>query len=291
MTAAIYARRANKKVLLLEEKVAGGQVVETETIENYPAAAHISGPALAKNILAQVKDFKPDFEYEKVLELKEAPDGIRVITDSDEYETKTVIIATGTDYRHIGLPNEDALIGRGVSYCATCDGSIYKDKDVAVFGGGNSAAYSALYLSDLASSVTLIHRRDEFRADSALVSKLHERENIKFELSQVVSELKGSDGVLSSIVLSNVNDNSTAEIPVSALFVEIGRVPTGNKIFEQLVELDSDGYIKASEDGKTSNPRIFAAGDCRTKDLRQIVTATADGAAAATSAINFLNSR
>lgn len=290
LTAAIYARRADKKVLILEEKVCGGQIVETETINNYPAAPAISGSELAHNIYEQAKSFGPELEYEKVLEVLETSDGFRVITDSNEYEAKTIIVATGTDYRHLGLPHEDELIGHGISYCATCDGSLYKDKEIAVFGGGNAALYSTLYLADLARKVTLIHRRDEFRADASLVARARAKENISFETGQIVSELKSEGKTLSSIVLKNVNNDSEKELNVSALFVEIGRVPTGNKIVSELVELDASGYIKASEDGKTSNPRVFAAGDCRTKQLRQIVTAASDGAAAATSAVDFLNS-
>jgi len=289
LTAAIYARRANKKVLVLEEKVCGGQIVETETIENYPASPSISGPELAKNIYAQARSFNPDFEYDKVEKIEEEADGFKIITDFDEYKTKTIIVAVGTDYRHLNLEHEDALIGHGVSFCATCDGSLYKDKEVAVFGGGNSALYSALYLSNLAKKVTLIHRRNEFRADAALVEKIKNKSNVEFELEKVVEKLNMENKSLSSITLKDVKNGEEKELKISALFVEIGRVPTGNKIVENLVELDEDGYIKAGEDGKTSNPKIFAAGDCRAKSLRQIVTAAADGASSASSAINFLN--
>lgn len=288
MTATIYARRANKKVLLLESKVYGGQINETETIENYPATPHINGVDLAKQIYEQVKNFNPDFKYEEVLEIKKVDDGFKVITDESEYTSKTIIIATGTQYRHIGLPNEESLTSRGVSYCATCDGSLYRDKEIAVFGGGNSALYSTLYLSDIASKVTVIHRRDEFRADAALVEKVKAKNNVDFRLGFVVSKLNENDNKLSSLTLRNVKNEAEEELSVSALFIEIGREPK-NDLVKDLVELDENGYIKAGEDGKTSVDGIFAAGDCRTKELRQIITASADGAAAASSAIKYLS--
>ncbi len=290
MTAAIYARRANKKVLVLEGKTYGGQIVETETIENYPGEPGVTGPELSKKVYDQMMKFEPDFEYEKVVKIEKADDGFKITTDESEYSSKTVVIATGTNYKKAGLENEAELAGRGVSYCATCDGSLYRDKEIAVFGGGNSALYSVLYLSDLASKVTVIHRRNEFRGDDALVKKIKTKENVDYKLGKVVSELKSEDGKLSSIVLKNVKNGETEELKVAALFVEIGREPD-NSIFKDLVELDEKGYIKADEDGKTSASGFFAAGDCRAKTLRQIVTASSDGAAAASSAIEYLNSK
>ena len=229
-------------------------------------------------------------KYEKVLGISKNDDGFKITTDESEYSSKTVVIATGTNYKKAGLENEAELTGRGVSYCATCDGSLYRDKEIAVFGGGNSALYSVLYLSDLASKVTVIHRRNEFRGDDALVKKIKTKENVDYKLGKVVSDLKAEDGKLSSIVLKNVKNGETEELKVAALFVEIGREPD-NSIFKDLVELAEKGYIKADEDGKTSASGFFAAGDCRAKTLRQIVTASSDGAAAASSAIEYLNSK
>jgi thioredoxin reductase (NADPH) len=290
MTAAIYARRANKKVLVLEGKTYGGQIVETEKIENYPAAPGIAGPELAKKVYDQMMKFNPDFKYEKVLGISKNDDGFKILTDSGGYLSKTIIVATGTNYKKIGLENEAGLTGKGVSYCATCDGSLYRDKEIAVFGGGNSALYSVLYLSNLAKKVTIIHRRNEFRGDEALVEKVKIKENVEFKLGKVVSELKSENGKLSSIILTDVDTNETSELLVSALFVEIGREPE-NSIVKDFVELDEKGYIKSDENGKTSAPGIFAAGDCRSKTLRQIITASSDGAIAASSAIKYLNSK
>jgi thioredoxin reductase (NADPH) len=288
MTAAIYARRANKKVLLLEKKTYGGQILETETIENFPSLPHIKGTELAQKIFTQVKEFNPDFKYESVESISKNDDNIfKIITDSNEYQTKSIIVATGTDYRKLGLPLEAELTGNGVSYCATCDGALFKDKTIAVFGGGNSALYSALYLSDIASKVYVIHRRDTFRGDAALVSKLEAKPNIEFIFNNVIDELKASDNKLSSLILKNTQTEEKSELEVSGLFVEIGRAPK-NDFLNSLVELDNDGYIVADETGTTSTPGIFAAGDCRTKNLRQIITATSDGASAASSAIKYL---
>lgn len=290
MTATIYARRANKKVLILEGKAYGGQILETEKIENYPATPHISGQNLAKTIYEQMKEFAPDFRYETATKIEKIDGGYTVETDENKYETKTIIIATGTSYRQLGLPNEKELTGKGISYCATCDGKIYENKEIAVVGGGNSALYSSLYLSNLAKKVTIIHRRNEFRGDTALLEKLKERTNIVFKLDKTITELKSENDHLSSIALKTTDSNETEELDISALFVEIGREPN-NAIVKELVELDENGYIIADESGKTSNESIFAAGDCRTKTLRQVITASSDGASAANSAISYLNSR
>ena len=280
LTAAIYARRASKKVLVLEAKTYGGQIVNTLDIENYPAESKISGLDLAKKMYIQAKDLGTEFEYEKVIEIINEGKKKIVKTEDSEYEAKAVIVATGTDYRKLGLENEDKLAGRGVSYCATCDGAIYKGKTVAVAGGGNSALYEALYLADIVEKIYLIHRRDEFRGDEALVDKLKEKGNVEFILGSNVTKINGEEK------LENIEINNKRTLDVSALFIAVGREP---KIDFAEVLKDVNGYVQAGEDCKTNIDGIFVAGDVRTKSTRQIVTAVSDGAVAATAAIKYLS--
>ena len=280
-TAAIYARRANKKCLILEETACGGQVLITDKITNYPAFASVTGAELAHDMEKQATELGAEIEYDKVTAIKSVDGGFEINGEDENYTAKTVIIATGTTPRKLNLPDEDTLIGRGISYCATCDGAFYKDKVVAVNGGGYSAAHAALYLASIASKVYLIHRRDEMRAAGEIVEKIKNNPNIEMKLGLTVVDLK-NDGKLSGLRLSNGE-----EIAVDGLFVEIGREPHCD--FCPDLKLDDDGYVVAGEDCATNIPGIFVAGDIRTKNLRQIVTATADGAAAAESAIQFLN--
>lgn len=280
LTAAIYARRGGKKTLVLEGKTYGGQIINTLDIENYPAEPKISGLELAKKMYIQAKDLGAEIEYEKVTEIVDNGETKLVKTEEGEYETKTVIIATGTDYRKLGLENEEKLTGRGVSYCATCDGALFKDKEVAVAGGGNGALYEALYLADIVSKVYLIHRRKELRGDEILVKKLEEKGNVEFILGSNVTKINGEEK------LESIEINNERTIEVSCLFIAIGREPKNDFIS---AKKDENGYIEASEDCKTSIDGIFVAGDTRTKSTRQIVTATSDGAIAATAAIKYLS--
>ncbi len=285
LTAAIYARRAAKTVLVLEANTYGGQIINAHDIENYPAAAHISGPDFAQNIYQQAVDLGADVEFEKVTEIKDG-EAKTVITEDEEYEAGAVIIATGSGNRKLGLKNEDELVGRGVSYCATCDGAFYKDKIVAVVGGGNTALASALYLADIAKKVYLIHRRDEFRGSETSVAKVKAKQNIELVLNSQVTELI-ADKKLQAIKVEN-KDGSAKQLEVDGLFITIGHTPE-TKEFAGLIKLDKDGYIAAGENCHTNVEGIFVAGDNRTKEVRQIVTATSDGAIAATEAVNYLN--
>ena len=280
LTAAIYARRGGKKTLVLEGKTYGGQIINTLDIENYPAEPKISGLELAKKMYIQAKDLGAEIEYEKVTEIVDNGETKLVKTEEGEYETKAVIIATGTDYRKLGLENEEKLTGRGVSYCATCDGALFKDKEVAVAGGGNGALYEALYLADIVSKVYLIHRREELRGDEILVKKLEEKGNVEFILGSNVTKINGEEK------LESIEINNERTIEVSCLFIAIGREPKNDFIS---AKKDEHGYIEAGEDCKTSIDGIFVAGDTRTKSTRQIVTATSDGAIAATAAIKYLS--
>ena len=281
LTAAVYARRAGKTALVLESVTYGGQIIKTKDIENYPAEGKITGVELAKKMYEQAKELGTEFEFEEVVELKTDGDEKVVVTEDGEYRAKAVVIATGSAERKLGLENEDKFTGKGVSYCATCDGAFFKGKVVAVAGGGNSALYEALYLADLAEKVYLIHRREELRGDDILVDKLKEKGNVEFVLGSNVTELIG-DEKLEAI---KINDEKVIE--VSALFVAIGREPKND--FAKDVQKDESGYILADEDCKTNVDGIFVAGDTRTKKVRQIVTAVSDGATAATAAVKYIN--
>ena len=286
LTAAIYARRASKKVLVLEAKNYGGQIINTLDIENYPVEAHISGFDFATKLYNQAKDLGAEIVFEKVIEINDKKKEKEVITTKNKYVSKAIILATGSENRKLGLENEKDLLGKGISYCATCDGAFYRNKDVAVVGGGNTALEDALYLADIASKVYLIHRRDEFRGEESTVNLLKEKDNIEFIFNSNISKLNAKEK-LESIEIVNL-DGTTKTINVDGLFVAIGRIPE-NENFSKLIKLDNFGYIIAGEDCKTNVPGIFVAGDNRTKVVRQLVTATSDGAIAATAAVKYIN--
>ena len=285
LTAGIYSARANKKVLVLEALSYGGQIINTPSIENYPGEKNISGFDFATNLYNQSKELGVEIIFQKVIDIKN--DKIKeVITNKESFKTKSIIIATGCENRKLGLPNEDSLIGKGISYCATCDGNFYKNKTVAVVGGGNTAIEDALYLSDIVNKVYLIHRRDSFRAEEKIVNLLKEKTNIEFVLNSNIVKINGESN-LESIEISNGNDNKTLNI--DGLFIAIGRIPE-NENFKNLVDVDENGYIIAKENCKTNVSGIFVAGDNRTKEVRQLVTATSDGSIAAIEAVKYLNS-
>ncbi len=287
MTAAIYARRAAKSVMVLEAVNYGGQILNTPDIENYPAEAHISGFDFSTKLYEQAKGLGAQFVFEKAVGIKDVNGKKTVVTVKNSYEAGAVILATGSANRKLGLEDEDRLVGKGVSYCATCDGNFYRKKVVAVVGGGNTALEDALYLSDIAEKVYLIHRRDNFRGEEANVSRLTEKNNVEFIYNSNVTRLI-SDKRLRAIEITNKLDGSVRTLELSGLFVAVGRVPE-NRNFADLVRLDDAGYVEAGEDCHTSCEGIFVAGDNRTKTLRQLVTAAADGAMAATEAVKYLN--
>lgn len=291
MTAAIYARRAGKKVLVLESTMHGGQIVNTLRIENWPGDFGISGLDLTEKVFRQMKDLGAEIKYEIVEKIKKRDEKDFVVTtDDNEYVAKAVILAVGTGDHKMELAREEELIGQGISYCATCDGALYKGKSVAVVGGGNSALYEALYLADLAERVYVVHRRDEFRADEVLVEKVQAKDNVEFELGFLPEEILGEEKVsglklVPSGLVKGVDE--PCELMVDGIFVAIGKQPLTDK-FKKLVDLDKKGYIIADENCTTSCSGIFAAGDCRTKNVRQLVTAAADGAMAANQAVQYL---
>ncbi len=286
LTAAIYARRASKTVLVLEALSYGGQIINTPDIENYPAAAHISGFDFATKVYEQAQELGAEFVFEKAVGIRDNGGTKEVVTEDNTYTCKALIIATGSENRKLGIENEEALVGRGVSYCATCDGAFYRGKTVAVAGGGNTALEDALYLSDLAETVYLIHRRDAFRGDEATVSALKERKNVKFIYNSNVTKLI-ADKRLTAVEITDKNTGAVTTLEINGLFVAIGRIPE-NRNFAQLIKLDGSGYVEAGEDCLTNVPGIFAAGDNRTKSVRQLVTAAADGAVAATAAVKYV---
>ncbi len=283
LTAAIYARRAAKSVLVLEANSFGGQIINTPDIENYPAAMHISGFDFANNIYNQAVELGAEIKFEKVVSISDG-EKKTVNTRKNKYTCKALILATGSENRKLGVEGEDELVGRGISYCATCDGNFYRGKIACVVGGGNTAIEDALYLSDIAKKVYLIHRRDEFRGEEASVAKLKQRENVEFVLNSNVTRLN-AEGKLESIEVTDKN-GSVRTIETDGLFVAVGRIPE-NQNFAGVIDLDSSGYIIAGEDCRTNVPGIFVAGDNRVKNVRQLVTATADGAVAATEAVKF----
>ncbi len=287
LTASIYARRSNKKVLVLEAKSYGGQIVNVLEIDNYPVESHISGIDFATKLYNQAKETGAEIKFEKVIKVNDG-DIKEVVTNKDTYKTKTVIIATGAENRKLGLENEKELLGKGVSYCATCDGPFYKKKIVSIIGGGEAAVEEAIYLSDIASKVYLIHRKKELREDIPFVNELLQKDNIEVINNSNIIKLNANDK-LESIDVRN-DDGTVKNIKVDALFVAVGRVPE-NENFANIVDTDKLGYIVASENCHTSASGIFVAGDTRVKSLRQLVTATSDGAIAATEAIKYINKK
>ncbi len=278
LTSALYLLRANKKVLVLEAKCYGGQIINASKIANYPAIESISGFEFADNLYNQVKKLGLKINYETVIRISEDK---TVITNKNEYKAKTIIIATGASNRKLNIDKEEQFIGKGVSYCATCDGNFYKDKIVAINGGGNTALLDAIYLSNLAKKVYLIHRRDEFRGEDIYLEELKKLNNIEFVLNSHIISLNGNDRLESITIKDNLEN--IKNINVDGLFIAIGQEPK-NLIFSNIVDIDENGYIK-SDGVRTKTPLIYVAGDTRVKFLRQLTTAVADGSIAATTAL------
>jgi len=286
MTAAIYARRAGKTVLVLEALACGGQILNTPDIENYPGEAHISGYDFSTKLYEQAAGLGAEFAFERATGIRREGDAFAVVTAANTHMARAVILATGSENRKLGVEGEDGLVGKGISYCATCDGNFYRNRVVAVVGGGNTALEDALYLSDIAKKVYLIHRRDSFRGDAVDVERLRGRVNVEFVLNSTVTKLV-AEKRLTAIEVTNKVDGGVRAIELNGLFVAVGRVPE-NQNFAEVVKLDDAGYVLAGEDCHTSAPGVFVAGDNRQKALRQLVTATADGAMAATEAVKYL---
>ncbi|MBQ3064343.1 MAG: thioredoxin-disulfide reductase [Clostridia bacterium] len=286
-TAALYAVRAGLSCLVLERMAAGGQMCETMHIDNYPGFTEtIDGFTLGTAMQQGAERFGAKTVYDEVTAVKLDTPVKEITTAGGGYFAHTVIVATGATHRHLGLAREAELAGRGVGYCATCDGAFYRGKSVAVVGGGNSAVADALYLAGICEKVTLIHRRDTLRASRIHEAPLQNAKNIEIRYDSEVTALLG-DGHLTGVTVRNKKTGETEDVALDGLFISIGRTPV-TALFQDCLTLDASGYIVAGEDTVTSLSGIFAAGDVRTKPLRQIVTATADGAVAAEAAAAYL---
>ncbi|MBO6108998.1 MAG: thioredoxin-disulfide reductase [Eubacterium sp.] len=293
LSAAIYGVRAGKSVLIIEKTAYGGQIINTPDIENYPGIAHVSGFDFAKGLYDQAMALGAQYISGEVTSLTEKDDPSDsdkkikcVVTSEETYEAKAVIIATGAKNRPLGVDKETSLIGAGVSYCATCDGMFFRNKDVAVVGGGNTALEDAAFLSGYCSRVYVIHRRDQFRGDEKDVQTLRDKSNVEFVLDSVVDGIMG-ETMVEGVRVKNVKTGEFTELKINGLFVAVGQMPD-NAAFSELVELDPAGYVIAGEDCRTKTPGVFVAGDCRTKTVRQLTTAASDGAVAALAAAGYI---
>ncbi|MBQ8871368.1 MAG: thioredoxin-disulfide reductase [Bacilli bacterium] len=280
LTAAIYLGRAGKKVLILEKNVYGGQIVNSKEVENYPAISKISGFEFSNNLYNQAKNFGAELKYETVVNLTKDKE---VTTNRGKYQAKSIIIATGLSNRTLEIDGVDSFIGRGISYCATCDGNFFKDKVVAVVGGGNTALEDAIFLSNICKKVYIIHRRTAFRGEKILQDILNKKENVEFILNSNVVKINGNE-LLESIIINTNNEEK--ELQIDGLFLAIGQIP--NNSYIDIIDLDEKGYAIANEDCKTNIDGIYVAGDFRTKKVRQLVTAASDGATAAINAIEYI---
>ena len=283
LSSAVYACRANKSALVIERESFGGQIVDAPVVENYPGIVNISGAQFASDLFDQAEKAGASFKSETAVRI--VPDGMgtTVVTDLGRYTAKAVIIAAGCEHRHLNVEGEDRLIGSGVSYCALCDGAFFKDKTVAVVGGGNAAFTDALYLAGIAKMVYIIHRRDGFRAEQTLVERAKALNSVRIITNATVSELVGEEEL--TAIKINVNGEQK-EIAVDGLFVAIGRQPD-NAVFAPVMLTDG-GYIKADEQCRTNIKGVYAVGDCREKTVRQLTTAAADGAIAVSTALKEL---
>ena len=285
LTAAIYARRANKSVLVIEKGSFGGQITYSPKVENIPGFAEVTGNEFAEKLVEQALGLDAEVECAEVIEIKQ-DDVKTVVTDSGEFEGKTVIIATGAKHRMLGLDREEEFVGEGISFCAVCDGAFYAGQDVAVIGGGNSALQEAILLSDLAKKVYLVQNLDFLTGEQKLQEKIAEKANIEVILGHTVKSVVG-DTTLKGIVIADASDNQK-QLDIDGMFVAIGLIPQ-NEPFANVVNLDERGYVASDENCLTNADGIFVAGDCRTKKIRQVATAAADGAIAALAACDYLD--
>lgn len=290
LTAAIYALRAGKSVLILEKSAFGGQVTYSPKIENYPAMGQISGNELADKMLDQALTMGADVNLEKVESIRDGGDVKVVVTEDGEYEAKAVIIATGVKHRRLGLPNEEDFIGEGISFCAVCDGAFYKGQSVAVIGGGNSALQEAVLLSEGCTKVTMVQNLAYFTGEAKLLEILKSRDNVEFITSSVVDSIIADGSTFKGIKIKNEESGELSELLCDGMFVAIGLAPE-NDAFANLAHLNQWGYFDSAEDCTTATPGIYVAGDCRSKRIRQITTATADGAVAALAACAYIDGR
>lgn len=287
MTAAVYTSRANLSTLMLERGVPGGQMANTEEVENYPGFDHILGPELSTKMFDHAKKFGAEYAYGDVKEVIDGKEYKTIKAGNKEYKARSIIISAGAEYKKLGVPGEQELGGRGVSYCAVCDGAFFKGKELVVVGGGDSAVEEGVYLTRFASKVTIVHRRDELRAQKILQDRAFANEKIDFIWNHTVKQINDKDGKVGSVTLVSTQEGAEQEFAADGVFIYIGMVPL-TKPFEGLGITNSNGYIETNEQMETKVPGIFAAGDIREKTLRQIVTATGDGSIAAQNAQHYV---
>ncbi|OFI49426.1 thioredoxin-disulfide reductase [Floricoccus tropicus] len=288
MTAALYAARSDLKVLLLEQGAPGGQMNNTAEIENYPGYETIMGPDLSMKMYEPLEGLGVENAYGIVQRVEDHGDVKKVITEDEEFETKTVIIATGANHRHLGVPGEEEYGARGVSYCAVCDGAFFRNKDIMVVGGGDSAIEEAIFLTRFGSSVTIVHRRDELRAQKIIQDRAFANEKISFIWDSVVEEILGDEQKITGVKLKNLKTDEVSEKEVGGLFIYVGLDPMTETV-KDLGITDEAGWVITDEKMRTTIPGIFAIGDVRAKDLRQVTTAVGDGAVAGQQAYQFIS--
>ena len=287
LTAAIYALRANKSVLVLEKGSFGGQITYSPKVENIPGFISVTGNEFAEKLVEQALELGAEIEPTEVFSITDG-DVKTVVTEDGDFEAKAVIIATGAKHRLLGIENEEKLIGNGISFCAVCDGAFYKDEEVAVIGGGNSALQEAILLSDVASKVYVVQNLDYLTGEKKLADQLYAKENVEIITGSVVKAVNGEDE-LEGIVITKTADNQDREIAVKGMFVAIGLIPQ-NAQFSNVIALDNYGYADSDESCTTASKGVFVAGDCRKKRIRQVATACADGAIAALAACDYIDS-
>ncbi len=287
MTAAVYTSRGNLSTLMIERGIPGGQMANTEEVENYPGFEHILGPELSTKMFDHAKKFGAEYAYGDVQEIIDGEAFKIVKAGGKEYKARAIILSTGAEYKKMGIPGETELGGRGVSYCAVCDGAFFKGKELVVVGGGDSAVEEGVYLTRFASKVTIVHRRDELRAQKILQDRAFANEKIDFIWNHTVKEINEDNGKVGSVTLTSTTDDSEQEFKAQGVFIYIGMLPL-TKPFASLGILNENGYIETNDHMQTSIPGIFAAGDVREKTLRQIVTATGDGSIAAQAAQHYI---
>ncbi|WP_088069931.1 thioredoxin-disulfide reductase [Gottfriedia luciferensis] len=287
MTAAVYTSRANLSTLMMERGVPGGQMANTEEIENYPGFDSILGPDLSNKMFDHAKKFGAEYAYGDIKEIVDGKEYKTVIAGKKEYKARAIIITTGAEYKKIGVPGEQELGGRGVSYCAVCDGAFFRDKELVVVGGGDSAVEEGVYLTRFASKVTIVHRRDQLRAQKILQDRAFANEKISFIWNSTIKEINGTDGKVSSVTLVDTQNGEESEFKTDGVFIYIGMLPL-TKPFLNLGITNENGYIETNDVMETKVPGIFAAGDVREKTLRQVVTATGDGSIAAQAVQHYI---
>ena len=287
MTAALYAARSNLKVALLERGIPGGQMNNTADIENYPGYANISGPELAEKMFEPLENLGVEHLFGLVEKIEDRGDFKEIITEDERFEAKTVIIASGANHRHLGVPGEEDYNSRGVSYCAVCDGAFFRDEDLLVVGGGDSAVEEAIFLTRFAKSVTIVHRRDELRAQKVLQDRAFANEKIRFVWDSVVESIHGDERKVTGVTFKNVKTGETSQADFGGIFIYVGLDPV-SEFAADLSITDEAGWILTDHQMKTSVAGIYAVGDVRQKDLRQITTAVGDGAIASQEAYKYL---